>query len=164
MPLSVTTSYIENTTSLFHYYKQLAEGAIAQMTDEQLVAVLDPRMNSAGVLMKHMAGNMLSRWTDFLSTDGEKPFRNRKGEFENPPSRQDLMRMWEEAWVCAFAALETLTDADLSKTIAIRGEAHSVLQAISRQITHCAYHVGQIVLLAKHFAGEGWKPLKVARG
>jgi len=163
MPPAITSSYLENTTNLFRYYKRMAEGAVAQVSDEQLAAVLDPHMNSIGVLMKHMAGNMLSRWTDFLSTDGEKEFRDRKGEFEKPPSRAELTRMWEEAWQCAFATLATLTDADLSKTITIRGEAHSVLQAIGRQVTHCAYHVGQMVLLAKHFAGEGWKPLKVPR-
>ena len=163
MPFAVTSSYVENSTSLFRYYKQLADGAIAQVSDEQLITVLDPRMNSMGVLIHHMAGNMLSRWTDFLSSDGEKPFRDKKAEFGNPPSRRELMTRWEEAWQCAFATLGSLTDTDLSKTITIRGEAHSVLQAIGRQITHCAYHVGQMVLLAKHFAGEEWKPLKVSR-
>ena len=163
MPPAITSSYIENSTSLFRYYKQLADGAIAQVTDEQLNAVLDPRMNSMGVLIHHMAGNMLSRWTGFLSSDGEKPFRDKQAEFGNPPSRPELVERWEESWQCAFATLATLTDADLSKTITIRGEALSVLQAISRQITHCAYHVGQMVLLAKHFAGEEWKPLKATR-
>ncbi len=163
MPPAVTGSYIENSTGLFRYYKQLADGAIAQVTDEQLNAVLDPRMNSMGVVIHHMAGNMLSRWTDFLTTDGEKLFRDKKAEFGNPPSRQELMERWEDAWQCAFATLATLTDADLSKTITIRGEVHSVLQAIGRQITHCAYHVGQMVLLAKHFAGDEWKPLKATR-
>lgn len=163
MPPAITSSYIENSTSLFRYYKQLADGAIAQVTDEQLNTVLDPRMNSMAVLIHHMAGNMLSRWTDFLSSDGEKPFRDKKAEFGSPPSRRELMTRWEEAWQCAFATLATLTDADLGKIITIRGEAHSVLQAISRQITHCAYHVGQMVLLAKHFAGEDWKPLKATR-
>jgi hypothetical protein len=162
--MGITTSYIDNTTSLFHYYKQLADGAIAQVSGEQLATVLDPHMNSIGTLMHHLAGNMRSRWTDFLTTDGEKPFRDKKSEFAKPPSRDELMKLWEEAWSCAFATLETLTDADLGKSVTIRGEAHSVLQAISRQITHCAYHVGQMVLLAKHFAGDQWKPLKVPRG
>jgi uncharacterized damage-inducible protein DinB len=165
MPMAVTASYLENSTSLFRYYKSLAENAIAQVSDAQLATVLDPQMNSIAVILNHMAGNMRSRWTDFLTTDGEKPFRDKKREFANAPaSREELMKLWEEGWECAFATLEALTDADLARTITIRGEPHSALQAINRQLTHTAYHVGQIVLLAKHLAHEHWKPLKVARG
>jgi Protein of unknown function (DUF1572) len=165
MPPAVTTSYIDNATSLFRYYKQLADGAIAQVPDGQLIAVLDPRMNSIAVMVKHLAGNMRSRWTDFLTTDGEKPFRDKNSEFQNSPiSRAQLLSLWEDGWSCAFAALETLSDADLSKTITIRGEPHSVLQAINRQLTHCAYHAGQIAFIAKHLTHEHWKPLKVSRG
>jgi Protein of unknown function (DUF1572) len=161
----VTTSYIENVTSLFRYYKQLAEGAIAQVPDGQLAAVLDPRMNSIAVMVKHLAGNMRSRWTDFLTTDGEKPFRDNNSEFQNSPlAREELLRLWEDGWSCAFAALATLSDADLTRTITIRGEPHTVLQAINRQLTHCAYHAGQIAFLAKHLSYEDWKPLKVSRG
>jgi Protein of unknown function (DUF1572) len=158
-------AYIENATSLFRYYKLLAEGAIGQVSDEQLTAVLDPRMNSIAVMVKHLSGNMLSRWTDFLTTDGEKPFRDKDREFENSPiTRGDLLNLWEEAWGCAFASLATLSDADLSKMITIRAEPMTVLQAINRQLTHCSYHVGQIVFLAKHLTSEHWKPLKVSRG
>jgi len=165
MPPTVTTSYLENATSLFHYYKQLAEGAIAQVPDVQLTAVLDPRMNSIAVMTKHLAGNMRSRWTDFLTTDGEKPFRDKTSEFQNSAiTREDLLRLWEEAWACAFTALAGLSDADLARTITIRGEPHSVLQAINRQLTHCAYHAGQIAFMAKHLTSEHWKPLKVSRG
>ena len=157
--------YIENATALFRYYKQLAEAAVAQVPDPQLTAVLDPRMNSIAVMLQHLSGNLLSRWTDFLTTDGEKPSRNKAAEFQNSPTtRQSLLDQWESAWTCAFASLATLTDADLTKTITIRAEPMSVLQAINRQLTHCSYHVGQIAFMAKHLRSEHWKPLKVSRG
>jgi len=121
-------------------------------------------MNSIALVMKHMVGNMRSRWTDFLTSDGEKPNRNRDQEFiDAPQSRQELMAAWEEGWGLVFGALEPLTDADLGRTITIRGEAHSVLQAINRQIAHYAYHVGQIVMLAKHFQGPQWNSLTIPR-
>jgi len=157
--------YIENATALFRYYKQLAEGAMTQVPDAQLTTVLDPRMNSIAVMVKHLSGNMLSRWTDFLTTDGEKPFRDKASEFQNSPiTRKELLDLWEGAWTCAFTSLATLSDADLTKTITIRAEPMSVLQAINRQLTHCSYHVGQIAFMAKHLTSEYWKPLKVARG
>lgn len=157
--------YIENATALFRYYKQLSEAALAQVPDEQLTAVLDPQMNSLAVIVKHLSGNMLSRWTDFLTTDGEKPFRNKAAEFQNNPiTRQALLDRWEAAWTCAFASLASLTDADLPKTITIRAEPMTVLQAINRQLTHCSYHVGQIAFMAKHLTSDHWKPLKVSRG
>jgi uncharacterized damage-inducible protein DinB len=165
MALQFTTSYVDDSLTLFRYYKKLAAAAIAQVADEQLAAVLDSEMTSIAQIVKHMAGNMKSRWTDFLITDGEKPDRNRDSEFEEPPSsRHALMEMWEQGWSCLFHALEPLTDADLSRTITIRGEPHSVMQAINRQMAHYSYHCGQIVLLAKHFKGHDWASLSVPRG
>ena len=122
-------------------------------------------MNSIAVIANHMAGNMLSRWTDFLTTDGEKPSRDRDAEFDDPPaSREALMDLWNRGWACVFSALESLTDADLSRTVTIRSEPHSVMQAINRQTTHYAYHAGQIVFLAKHFKSSQWKTLSVPKG
>jgi hypothetical protein len=165
MALQFTTSYIEDSLTLFRYYKKLAAAAMAQVTDEQVFAVLDGEMNSIAVIVKHMAGNMKSRWADFLTSDGEKPDRDRDSEFVEPPSTRDaLMNLWEQGWNCLFQALAPLTDADLSRTITIRGEAHSVMQAINRQVAHYSYHCGQIVFLAKHFRGSEWKSLSVPRG
>jgi hypothetical protein len=165
MTLKFTTSYLEDSIAIFHYYKKLAERAMEQVRDEQLTAVLDSEMNSIAIIVKHMAGNMLSRWTDFLNTDGEKPDRNRDNEFEDPPvSREAINKMWEEGWETLFAALSPLSEADLGKTVLIRGEAHSVMQAINRQVAHYSYHCGQIVMLAKHFQSDKWKSLSVPRG
>lgn len=165
MPLVFTTSYMEDVRAVFRQSKKLADGAIAQVAEADLARTLDPEMNSIAIVMKHMAGNMLSRWTDFLTTDGEKPNRNRDDEFENPPAtRAELLAYWERGWDCLFDALDLLTDADLARTITIRGEAHSVMQAINRQVAHYSYHIGQIVLLAKHFKSEDWKSLSVPRG
>jgi hypothetical protein len=164
MTLQFTTSYLEDALSLFRYYKRLAERAMEQVTDEQLFIALDPEANSIAVIVKHMAGNMRSRWTDFLTTDGEKPTRNRDSEFVDPPAtRKDLLAAWEVGWNCLFSALEPLTDADLGRIVTIRGEAHSVMQAINRQLAHYPHHVGQIVLLAKHFACHRWQSLSVPR-
>ncbi|HEV2113840.1 MAG TPA: DUF1572 domain-containing protein [Terriglobales bacterium] len=160
-----STSYLEDSLSLFRYYKKLAESAIAQVNDEQLTAVLDPEMNSLALIVKHMAGNMRSRWTDFVTSDGEKPDRDRDSEFEHAPrSREAMMKLWESGWQCMFAALEPLSEADLGQTVMIRGEAHSVMQAINRQMAHYAYHIGQIVFLAKHLQHADWKSLSVPRG
>jgi hypothetical protein len=164
MALQFTTSYVEDSTALFAHYKKLAERAIAQVSDEQLFATLDDEANSIAIVMKHMAGNMLSRWTDFLTTDGEKPTRERDLEFEEPPpTRAALMECWDRGWTCLFSALAPLTDADLGRTVTIRGEAHSVLQAINRQLAHYPHHIGQIVLLAKHFARDRWQSLSIPR-
>jgi uncharacterized damage-inducible protein DinB len=164
MPLEFTTSYLTDSLTLFRYYKKLAEQAMKQVSDEQLQIVLDPEMNSIAQTVKHMTGNMRSRWTDFLNTDGEKPDRQRDSEFVDPPAtRESVLARWEEGWQTVFQAIEPLTDADLSRTVFIRGEAHSVMQAINRQIAHYAYHCGQIVLLAKHFRSEEWKSLSVPR-
>ena len=149
---------------MFRYYKNLADRAMVQVTDEQLLTVLDGEMNSIAVIVKHMAGNMRSRWTDFLTTDGEKPNRDRDSEFLDPPStREALLAIWNEGWNCLFQALEPLSEGDLQRTVTIRGEAHSVVQAINRQIAHYSYHCGQIVLLAKHFKRDEWQSLSIPR-
>jgi hypothetical protein len=164
MALQLTTSYLEDSLSVFRYYKKLAERAMEQVTDEQLFTTLDEEANSIGLVVKHMAGNMRSRWSDFLSTDGEKANRNRDSEFVDPPeTREALLALWEDGWAQLFHALEPLTDDDLGRTVTIRGEAHSVVQAINRQLAHYPYHVGQIVLLAKHFACDRWQSLSVPR-
>jgi hypothetical protein len=165
MALEFTTSYLEDSLTLFRYYKKLGEGAMAQATDEQLFAALDPEANSIAIVVKHIAGNMRSRWTDFLTTDGEKPDRHRDTEFEDPPATGEaLIELWQAGWDCVFRALEPLSDADLGRRVVIRGEAHSVMQAINRQMAHYACHVGQIVLLAKHYQHAEWRSLSVPRG
>jgi hypothetical protein len=159
-----STSYLEDSLSLFRHYKKLGEAAMEQVSDKQLFEALDEEMNSIAIMAKHMAGNMRSRWTDFLTSDGEKANRNRDSEFVAPPStRAEIMQMWNEGWDCVFDALEPLSDADLDRKITIRGEPHSVMQAINRQIAHYAYHVGQIVFLAKHIKGSAWKSLSVPK-
>jgi Protein of unknown function (DUF1572) len=164
MALEFTTSYVTDSVAIFRQFKKLAEAALTQVSDEQLQAVIDPESNSLAIIVKHMAGNMRSRWTDFLTSDGEKPTRNRDSEFEDPPvTRAELMHLWEEGWNCLFTALKPLTDADLSRIITIRDEAHSVMQAINRQVAHYSYHCGQIVFLAKHLQSGSWKSLSVPR-
>ena len=164
MALRFTTSYVEDALAVFRQYKQLGERAMAQVTEEQLFTTLDDEANSIAIIVKHMTGNMRSRWTNFLTSDGEKPTRNRDGEFVDPPaSREALLSEWEHGWACVFSAIEPLTDADLGLTVTIRGEAHSVMQAINRQLSHYPMHIGQIILLAKHYAGPLWQTLSVAR-
>lgn len=163
-----TTSYLKDTAGLFRYYRNLGERAMAQCPDEGLFTALDAESNSIAVLVKHLAGNMRSRWTDFLTTDGEKPDRNRDTEFEQPPeTRTDLLEMWERGWRYLFDALGSLKESDLTAAVMIRSETHSVLQAVNRQLAHYASHVGQIVFLAKHFAARSsgiWDSLSVPRG
>ncbi len=145
--------------------KKLADKSIEQLTDEQLHALIDPNANSVAILMRHMAGNMRSRWINFLTSDGEKPDRMRDREFEDPgQTRAELLAEWEHGWRCVFDALTPLTDADLQRTVLIRGEAHSVYKAISRQVAHYAGHASQILLLAKHLQGSHWKTLSIPRG
>jgi len=164
MALEFTTSYLEDALAVFRYYKKLGERAMAQVSDEDLFACLDREANSIAIIVKHITGNMRSRWTDFLTTDGEKPNRNRDSEFEEPPAtRAGLLALWEAGWTCLFSALQPLTDADLTRTISIRGEKHSVMQAVNRQLAHYPHHVGQIVLLAKHFACDRWQSLSIPR-
>jgi len=164
MAHQLTTSYLADSIDLFRYYKNLAERAMAQVTDEQFATVLDGEANSIAIIVKHMAGNMRSRWTDFLTSDGEKPDRNRDTEFEDAPAtREAVLAVWEKGWQHVFTAIEPLSESDLQRTVTIRGEAHSVMQAINRQIAHYSYHCGQIVLLAKHFGHAEWKSLSVPR-
>jgi hypothetical protein len=167
MAHQLTTSYTKDTVDLFRYYKGLAERAIKQCSDEALFTALDAESNSIAIIVKHIAGNMRSRWTDFLTTDGEKPDRNRDSEFEAPPkSKAELIAMWERGWKSLFDALVPLTDADLTRTVTIRTEPHSVMQAINRQMAHYSYHLGQIVFLAKHFTAKStgsWTSLTVPR-
>ncbi|MCA1815975.1 MAG: DUF1572 domain-containing protein, partial [Acidobacteria bacterium] len=145
--------YLEDALKVLRNYKRLGERAIAQLSDEELFRTLDPEMNSVALNVKHIAGNMRSRWTDFLTSDGEKPDRERDSEFviDEGTTREDVMRWWEEGWRVTFAALEPLQPADVTREVAIRNEPHTVLMAINRQLAHYAYHVGQIVFLAKHF-------------
>src|SRR6201981_3059323 len=165
MPHQFTTSYVKDSIDLFRYYKKLGERAMAQCSDENLLATIDAESNSIAVIVKHMAGNMRSRWTDFLTSDGEKPDRNRDSEFVEPPAtRAQLMEMWDLGWACLFSALQPLSETDAGRTVKIRGEAHSVMQAINRQLCHYSYHVGQIVFLAKHLQSAGWNSLSVPRG
>jgi uncharacterized damage-inducible protein DinB len=165
MPHEFTDSYLTDAIAMFRHYKQLAERAIAQAPDEALTAALDPESNSIAIIVKHMYGNMRSRWTDFLTSDGEKPDRNRDTEFESPATfRAQLVAQWEAGWKYVFDALSSLTDADLGRKVLIRSEPHSVTQAISRQVAHYSYHVGQIVFLAKHFSAAHWTTLTVPRG
>jgi hypothetical protein len=164
MALEFTTSCLKDAVDLLHFYKKLGDRAMAQASDEALFATIDAESNSIAIIVKHLAGNMRSRWTDFLSSDGEKPDRDRDSEFEAPPkTREDLLSLWESGWQLAFDALAPLTDADLSRTAYIRTEPHSVMQTIHRQLAHYSYHVGQIVYLAKHFAGPDWNALTIPR-
>jgi hypothetical protein len=159
-----STSYVKDSVGVFGYYKKLGEGAMAQCPDEGLFTTLDAESNSIAIIVKHLAGNMRSRWTNFLTTDGEKPDRNRDTEFEDAPkTRAALMEMWERGWKYVFDAFAPLSDEDLVREITIRTEPHSVMQAINRQIAHYSYHVGQIVYVAKHFAGSKWQSLTIPK-
>jgi len=160
------TEYLRDSAETLRKYKSLADRSLARVSDAQFFATLDGESNSLAVVAKHVAGNLLSRWTDFLTTDGEKPGRDRDSEFEIAPgdTRAALTARWEAGWACALGSLEALTPADLDRTIHIRGEPHSLVQAINRQLTHAAYHVGQIVFLAKHFQADAWESLSIPRG
>jgi uncharacterized damage-inducible protein DinB len=166
MTHQLTNSYVKDSIDLFRYYKKLGERAMEQCPDDGLFAILDSESNSIAIIVKHMAGNMRSRWSDFLTTDGEKPDRHRDTEFEEAPkSRAEILTLWERGWKILFDALQPLTDAHLTRTVTIRTEPHSVMQAINRQVAHYSYHVGQITFLAKHFAAESgkWTALTVPR-
>ncbi|MFN2531210.1 MAG: DUF1572 family protein [Pyrinomonadaceae bacterium] len=157
--------YLEDAISSFRSYKKLAEKAIEQVTEHELFITLDEESNSIAVLIKHLAGNMISRWTDFLNSDGEKPDRNRDLEFviTTDTAKDDLTSYWERGWRCVFDAVEPLTPEDFTRRVLIRGQEHTIVQAIDRQLTHYAYHIGQIVFLAKHFRSANWKSLSIAR-
>jgi uncharacterized damage-inducible protein DinB len=166
MAHQLTNSYLKDSIELFRYYKKLAERALEQCPDEGLFIALDDESNSIAIVVKHMAGNMKSRWVNFLTTDGEKPDRHRDSEFEDAmQKRAALLATWETGWNYLFAALAVLTEEDLARTVTIRAEPHSVMQAINRQIAHYSYHVGQIVFLAKHFAAKSgkWAAITVPR-
>jgi hypothetical protein len=162
---AIGKNYLEDALYTFRYYKKLAEGAFAQIGDEDFFKTLDEESNSIAVNIKHMAGNMLSRWTDFLTTDGEKPERDRDMEFVMVPetTRPDMLAYWEKGWKSVFDAVEPLRPEDLARTVRIRGQDHTVVQAINRQLAHYAYHVGQIVYLAKHFRSSEWQSLSVPK-
>ncbi|MGI8812392.1 MAG: DUF1572 family protein [Pyrinomonadaceae bacterium] len=164
MSKDLIAAYHSDAIRSFRIYKQMAEKAMAQVSDEEFFAAIDAEANSIAVVVKHIAGNLVSRWTDFLTTDGEKPDRNRDTEFEMiADTRDSLMKFWEGGWNTLFESIEPLTPADFSKTIAIRGEPHTIAEALNRQMTHYAYHIGQIVLLAKHFRWSDWQTLSVPR-
>jgi hypothetical protein len=159
------TAFLRESLDGFRALKSQAERALAQADDAAFFAVLDNESNSLAILVAHVAGNAVSRWTDFLTTDGEKPTRRRDAEFDLDPrlTRDQLMARWEDGWRALFGALEPLSAADLDRTVTIRGEPHTVMQAILRQIRHYAYHVGQIVQLAKHYRGADWQTLSLPR-
>ncbi len=164
MALELTASPVVDATLQFHKYKKMAEAAIAQIDDVALFAKADDESNSIAVVIAHIGGNLKSRWTDFLTSDGEKPWRNRDAEFEPSfNSRADLLVLWESGWQATFDTMATLTDADLGRIVTIRREDHTVLQAIGRSVAHCAYHVGQIVWMAKHHKGAEWKTLTMPK-
>ena len=158
-------NYLESVRRLFLYYKSLGEKAMAQLTEEELKEQPGPGSNNVAAIVKHLHGNMLSRWTDFLSTDGEKPWRNRDGEFEDTlEGRTRIMEAWEEGWACLFSAINSLQAENLQHIVYIRNEGHTVLEAINRQLAHYSYHVGQMVFLAKQIRGENWQSLSIPRG
>jgi uncharacterized protein DUF1572 len=157
--------YLADAITTFRAYKKLAEKALDQLRDEEYFTTLDEESNSIAVIMKHLAGNMLSRWTDFLTTDGEKPERNRDMEFVIEPqtSKSEVMNYWEKGWQRTLETLEALQPEDLLRTVMIRGETHTVVQSINRQLAHYPYHIGQIVFLAKHFRSADWKSLSIPK-
>lgn len=157
-------NFLNSTIKLFRYYKSLGDKTIAVLSDEQLYYQPTTESNSVGIIIQHLSGNMLSRFTDFLTTDGEKDGRNRDGEFElNKISKEEIISEWEKGWACLFKAIEPLTDKDLSKTIYIRYEGHTVTEALQRQLTHYSYHIGQLVYLGKMLLNENWKSLSIPR-
>lgn len=162
----VAAHYLEEARRQMRAYKRMAEGAMTQLRDEDFLVTLDPEANSIAILVKHLAGNMHSRFTDFLTTDGEKPdrFRDREFEVTSTTTRGEVMKWWEEGWACVFAAIDPLKADDVMREVTIRGQPHTVLQAINRQIAHYAQHIGQIVFLAKHLRSSEWKTLSIPRG
>lgn len=161
VPAEVITSAIAS----FRANKGWADKAIAQLPDDKLHVTLDDNTNSVAVIMKHVAGNLKSRWTDFLTTDGEKPWRNRDDEFVHTfANRQEVLNYWEAGWACLFETLEALQPEELSKTVTIRGEPHTVPLAIHRSLAHCSYHIGQIIMVARILAGDNWETITIPRG
>lgn len=165
MTEQIIENYLTDAIKSFRNYKKMAERAMEQISDEEFFKAIDAEANSIAVVVKHIAGNQRSRWTDFLTSDGEKDFRNRDTEFEMfDETRESLMKFWETGWQTLFSAIEPLRAEDFSRFVTIRGEPHTIVEAINRQLTHYAYHVGQITFLAKHFRSTDWKTLSVPRG
>jgi len=164
--ISPTAAYLDEAFRSFRGYKRMADGALAQLNDQDFFYLPDPESNSVALLVKHIAGNLRSRWTDFLTTDGEKPDRNRDQEFvlTADDTREELMRRWEQSWETVFATIKSLKPEDVSRTVTIRGDAHTVVQALNRSLTHVAYHVGQILYLGKHRRGADWMTLSIPKG
>lgn len=162
---AIPSEFLADAIHEFRKYRDLGARAMAQLNDEQLFRTIDPEANSVALIVKHLRGNMRSRWTDFLTSDGEKPDRQRDTEFEmvEGTSRAEVERWWEEGWSAALNAIEALRPTDLGRVVTIRGEPQSVLQAVLRNLTHASYHVGQIVLLAKHFRGAEWTSLSIPK-
>lgn len=161
----IASELVNSAAASFRANKGWADKAIAQLPDEKLHVALDENTNSIVVIMKHVGGNLKSRWTDFLVTDGEKPWRNRDDEFvDSFTSRQELLNHWEAGWTVLFDALAALQPDDVSKSVTIRGEAHSVPLAIHRSLAHCAYHAGQIIMVARVLAGNKWETITISRG
>lgn len=158
--------FLSSTRHIFRAIKAQGDGALGQLSLEEMVRAPVVEMNSVATLVQHLHGNMLSRWTDFLTSDGEKAGRDRDAEFElrTFASRDEVLKLWEAGWACVFSAIDPLTMEDLAKTITIRGQPHSVVEALQRQIQHYSYHVGQVVLLAKWLKGDQWKTLSIAKG
>ena len=166
MATDAATHYLEEARRQLRGHKRMGEGAMNQLRDKEFFVTLDPESNSIAILVKHVAGNMRSRFTDFLTSDGEKPDRNRDREFvmHSDAKREEVLASWERNWQLVFEVLNSLSPEDMERTVTIRGEPHSVLQAVNRQVAHYSYHIGQIVFLAKHWKGADWKTLSVARG
>lgn len=163
--MDIAAEFVSSIVNAFEANKRLADRAVEQVSDDKLHVALDANTNSIAVMMKHVAGNLLSRWTDFLTTDGEKPWRNRDGEFLDAlGDRAKLLALWEEGWACLLKTLKSLKPDDLGKIVLIRGEPHSVPLALERSLGHACYHVGQIVQVARVHAGETWKTLTIPRG
>ncbi len=157
-------SYLTSVRKQFEYYKMLGEKAMEQLEESQLFWQYNEESNSIAVIVNHIAGNMLSRFTGFLTTDGEKPWRNRDAEFVNPfRSKAELMARWAEGWECLMQALAQLTDADMERIVYIRNDGHTVVEALNRQLAHYPYHIGQMVFIAKMLKNEEWQTLSIAR-
>ena len=165
MGISTCQNFLESSKKLFYYYKSLVDRSLEQISEDQIHLQFDENSNNIATLVKHMAGNMLSRWTDFLTTDGEKEWRNRETEFEDTfQSKEEMLAYWEKGWKCLFDAIDPLKEGDLSKIIYIRNEGHTVLEAMNRQLAHYSYHTGQLVFIAKALKSDSWNSLSIPKG
>jgi hypothetical protein len=163
--VSTAAGYLQDIKRLFKTYKDLGDKSFAQLRDEDVHWKVEPESNSIANIVMHISGNFLSRWTDFLTTDGEKPWRNRDGEFEDPSlGKEEILGRWEQGWTCLFSALAAIDEGMLTRVISIRGEQHTLIQALDRSLTHCAYHVGQMVFIAKARRSGDWQSLSIPKG